>query len=162
MKSKKLFHLSLLVLFVSVSSYAGRLETSIGNLTQLQEYSNEILSEKEAHFYLFFNFLEWRDRGQYAKGKCKSSRNYKATSRQKLLKKINPLLIRTNSAVNNGKFKANGYGFGDLLALYDSLNNAKLTTCREKTTPAYSDGQELTFVQVNGRLKFFFGYGLPD
>lgn len=49
-----------------------------------------------------------------------------------------------------------------LADLTAALAGKSLTMCRDESTPAYSDGHSVTFIKVDGVIRFAFTIGYPD
>lgn len=156
---KQLFSLVIVMSFASQVSLANSLSSAIGDLTQLKEATNEWLSEVDAHYYLYFNYFPWSERKQLADGRCRSSKNYKKANLTKLIQEVNHVFLEAKRSLDG---RTSDYGLDLILPLYDALKGKKITYCTEHTVPPYSDGQTLTFIQVDGKASFLYGFALPD
>lgn len=98
---------------------------------------------------------------------CSQAENYKEESSSQLgefLKEIVNLKVSSDEIRKNSKLVESAKAQAQKLSsqLEKAFEGKDLTVCTDLDGGPYSDGAEVKFVQVNGKLLFYFGYGRPD
>jgi hypothetical protein len=153
---KKLILLSLLIF--GVSAQASSMEDQLEKLVEARKAANEAI---EDYYYVFFDQLEYNEMSSAPEKECRSYQNYNVISAEELISKINSVFAVVDKYTSQPIYSELEV-LSALLPLYEILRHDQLRVCTEKSVPAYSDGQEITYVTVNGDLSFMFGFGRPD
>ena len=149
-----------LTLLITTTAYADKFGDAIKDLGDYREYANDRLLDEGSFFFLFVDKLTKQTFSDLATAECEDENNFKPSNRKEVIVNLTQLLLETDHKLNTHEpayLKTTA-----LLNLYDTLYGKKIETCSERTTPPYSDGQKLTFVKVNGKHKFYYGFGFPD
>lgn len=152
---------SLLLMF-SAQSFAA---TSQPNpLTQLEFFYYRLSEEPIGENY-YINFSTQIRPFLGENPLCQDANNFKNTSSSKVIETMSAHLTKAIDHAYDGSD-----GWFDrieerehiLKNLKKALAGKKITTCVSKTFPRYSDGNEATFVKVDGKMAFVFEVGFPQ
>ena len=156
---------------MAIASYAGnsksaKLEDTIRSFMEYTDAANDWLIDN--YYYVFFDFLSQDSLSAYAT-KCLDAGEYKAKEKDMLIMEVGIIFVTASDLLDDLLYQDAKEEFDDIESKYpdfslldQQLKGRKITTCTEGSVPQYSDGQELTFVKLDGKMSFFFGYGKPD
>ncbi|GEM_PF-6315825 len=160
---KKMFLLMSLIVFSGITQAAE--ESSLAAISSVYNATNEA-DLLESNYWLSFDFSSSQLSQQLQESSfCKKAKNFRASNVTEISKIIGQ---EVNEGIDRGFGKSK-----EASELQKELNEAleefqadfgahKIKICIDNSIPAYSDGHEMKFVQVNGAIKFVFEVGYPD
>jgi hypothetical protein len=96
---------------------------------------------------------------------CQADKEYKRISKSKLWSEIEGQLTEASMLLSNDG-EADSQFIEKLKEVkknfLSALSESTIRICRLHESPAYSEGHETNFVQVNGKLRFVYEVGYPD
>ena len=139
-----------------------KLTKSFQKLIQYKTHYQEYAFDN--HYFIIFHHLRW---GQSGSMEWPTHAHYKTTSVEDLVGRIEEIFTESMDLIQQLDLPVEKISFykriyPDFSLLKEQLKGLNIRTCTITSTPAYSDGQSLTYILINNNLRFVFGYGLPD